>query len=101
MSWMQKLYEVYDACERQGKIGDLNEQPMLLPLYHGTQQAQLEVAVDGEGNWLPDLARPIAVKSEQETVIPCTEKSASRTSSPEPMPLFDKCGWWWGLDRNP
>ena len=90
MSWMQKLYEVYDACERQGKIGDLNEQPMLLPLYHGTQQAQLEVAVDGEGNWLPDLARPIAVKSEQETVIPCTEKSASRTSSPEPMPLFDK-----------
>lgn len=90
MSWMQKLYEVYDARERQKKVGDPDETPMLLPLYHGTQQAQLEVAVDGDGHWLPDLARAISVKSEQETVIPCTEKSASRTSSPEPMPLFDK-----------
>ena len=43
MSWMQKLYETYEACEKQGRVGDRDENPMLLPLYHGTQQAQLEV----------------------------------------------------------
>ncbi len=89
MSWMQKLYETYNACELQGLAGKRDETPMLLPLYHGTQQAQLEVRIDGAGNWLPNSAICVE-KKEQETLMPITEKSANRTSSPEPMPLFDK-----------
>ena len=89
MSWMQKLYETYEACEKQGRVGDRDENPMLLPLYHGTQQAQMEVKIDREGNWLPGNA--VAVdKKDQETLVLTTEKSSNRTSSPEPMPLFDK-----------
>lgn len=89
MSWMQKLCEVYDACEQQGLAGKRDENPMLLPLYHTTLRAQLEVKIDQNGNWLPGNVTAVA-KNEQETLVMVTEKSASRSSGPAPMPLFDK-----------
>lgn len=90
MSWMQKLCQVYEAAERHNQVGDYQAKPVLLPLYHGTQQAQIELTIDGQGELVRGSARAIANKDEMETIIPVTEKSASRTSSPEPMPLFDK-----------
>ncbi|NCB35604.1 MAG: type I-C CRISPR-associated protein Cas8c/Csd1, partial [Clostridia bacterium] len=93
MSWMQKLYEVYEACAARDLVGKKVEgQAMLLPVYHTTQQAQIEVAIDMQGNWQAGSAFVI-MKEDQETLIPCTEKSANRTSSPEPMPLFDKLAY--------
>ncbi len=89
MSWIQKLCEVYNACEAQGLAGKRDKNPMLLPLYHTTLRAQLEVTIDQDGNWLPGNAAAIA-KDDQETLVMVTEKSGNRTSSPEPMPLFDK-----------
>ncbi len=90
MSWMQKLYEVYQACEQRKSLNQWDDSREPLPLYHDTRQAQVEVGIDREGNWVPELARAITDKQDMETIVPVTEKSASRTSSPEPMPLFDK-----------
>lgn len=83
MSWMEKLCETYDA--NQSEIGE-----KLYPLYHITQQAQIEVVLDLEGNLIPGRSRVITEKEDRTTLIPCTEKSACRTSAPEPHPLFDK-----------
>ena len=89
MSWMQKLYEAYEAAEAAGLVGkEIQDQPMLLPMFHSTQNAQIELVIDGEGNFL--RADVIEDKQSRQTVIPCTEESASRTSNPVPMPLFDK-----------
>jgi CRISPR-associated protein Csd1 len=86
---MQKLYETYNNCE--GKIGYSNnekERP-LLPICHITTQAQIEIAIDGTGNFL--RARLITDKSESSTIIPSTESSASRAGSkPANHPLCDK-----------
>lgn len=88
MSWINKLYETYLNCESEvGKI--VGTAPVLLPLEHTTQQAQIEIVLDGEGNWLPGRARVLS-KEESTTTIPCTEDSAGRTSKPVPHPLFDK-----------
>ena len=81
MSWMQKLCQVYEAAERHNQVGDYQAKPVLLPLYHGTQQAQIELTIDGQGELVRGSARAIANKDEMETIIPVTEKSASRTSS--------------------
>ena len=89
MSWMQKLYETYNNCE--GKIGySINEKERpLLPICHITTQAQIEIAIDGAGNFL--RARLITDKREASTIIPSTESSASRAGSkPANHPLCDK-----------
>lgn len=89
MSWMQKLYETYNNCE--GKIGYSNnerERP-LLPICHITTQAQIEIAIDGAGNFL--RAGLITDKRDASTIIPSTESSASRAGSkPANHPLCDK-----------
>ncbi|MDD3213157.1 MAG: type I-C CRISPR-associated protein Cas8c/Csd1, partial [Eubacteriales bacterium] len=92
MSWMQKLYETYEACVKQdlvGKRDTADNEPMLLPLYHGTQQAQLEVAIDGQGNWLPNSVVVIP-KEEQETLIMGTPESLGGQNNINPKAIFDK-----------
>ena len=86
MSWMQKLYETYENCASE--IGK-GENP-LLPVFHTTQQAHIEVVIDDDGNWRPGLAKVITSKDDMTTIIPCTEESSSRTSGLTPHPLFDK-----------
>lgn len=88
MSWMQKLYETYENCrDLVGKREEENKPP-LMPIYHTTQQAQIEAEIDTEGCWRS--ARVLSEKRERTTLIPCTENSASRTNTPAPHPLFDK-----------
>ncbi len=90
MSWMQKLYEVYQACEQRGLVGKWDETPALLPLYHSTQKAQVEVVIDSEGNWVPGLARAITDKQEQETVIMGDPESLAVAAAIKPKALFEK-----------
>lgn len=85
MGWMQALVEVYDRCA--GDPALIGEETPLLPLCHMTNQAQIEITLDGDGGLLSAEAVP---KSDQTTVIPCTEKSGSRTSGLSPHPLADK-----------
>lgn len=90
MSWMQKLYETYEANTEEVGVMPQNNKPPLLPIYHATQQAQIEAVIDMDGNWCCGKGRVITDKADMTTIIPCTEKSGNRTSAPEPHPLFDK-----------
>ncbi|MBD5497565.1 MAG: type I-C CRISPR-associated protein Cas8c/Csd1 [Lachnospiraceae bacterium] len=87
MSWLNDLYLTYEACKGEAGIVKAN-QPLLLPMAHLTQNAQLEVVLDGEGNF----SRAYRVQKEDAvTVIPVTEDSGSRSGKAVfPHPLADK-----------
>ena len=86
MSWMMKLYETYNNSSAEISQYYSNRRP-LLPIYHTTVKANIQVAIDDKGTFLN--ARMIE-KDEAETIIPCTEKSASRTRAYSPHGLGDK-----------
>ncbi|MFZ5808291.1 MAG: type I-C CRISPR-associated protein Cas8c/Csd1 [Chloroflexota bacterium] len=87
MNWIQSLYETYENCQNMiGVVGDEKEVP-LLPICHTTQKAQIEITLDANGNFR--RAR-VLDKDEARTIIPCTEKSAGRTSGESAHPLCDK-----------
>ena len=81
MSWIQKLVETYDACFGQPQFA---AQP-LAPIDHLEQNAHIEIAIDGEGNFLRASVVP-----KEPTLIPVTEQSAGRTSGAVAHPLCDK-----------
>jgi CRISPR-associated protein Csd1 len=84
---MQRLYETYESCQSMiGVVSDEKGVP-LLPICHSTQQAQIEIAIDLDGNFKHARVVP---KSEARTIIPCTESSGGRTSGEAPHPLCDK-----------
>lgn len=87
MSWLNDLYLTYEACKSEAGIVK-EDKPLLLPIAHLTQNAQLEVVLDGEGNF----RRAYRVdKKDAVTVIPATEDSGSRSGSAVfPHPLADK-----------
>lgn len=87
MSWLNDLYCTYESCK--GEVGVVRDnQPVLLPIAHSTQNAQLEVVLDAEGNF----SRAFRVEKEDAvTVIPVSEDSGSRSGSAVfPHPLADK-----------
>ncbi|MCR4434914.1 MAG: type I-C CRISPR-associated protein Cas8c/Csd1 [Clostridiales bacterium] len=88
MNWIQKLYETYDACKSKiGIITNDDEMP-LLPICHTTQKAQIEIVIDGDGNFKRARFVP---KEESRTIVPCTESSGGRAGSkPVNHPLCDK-----------
>ncbi len=91
MSWVGKLYETYENCSGLIGVGAENPDVMpLLPVSHTTQNAHIEICIDEYGNFICGSSRVITEKRNQITIVPCTEKSANRTSAPEPHPLFDK-----------
>lgn len=86
MSWIQKLYDTYEQCVGDPQLA--KGRPPLLPVGHTTQNAHIEVDITPAGTFLD--ARVIA-KDDAPTLIPCTEKSATRAGiDPEPYPLCDK-----------
>ncbi len=91
MNWISELCDLYDKNqELAGKIerGRYGEQLILLPIFHTTMAAQITVTIDAEGSFL-EAERVDA--GDKLTVIPVTEKSASRTGvDPYPHPLCDK-----------
>lgn len=87
MSWIQKLYETYENCSSMiGKI-ESDDQVPLLPICHTTNKAQIEIVIDGEGNFKRAQVVP---KDQARTIIPCTEASGGRASGEAPHPLCDK-----------
>lgn len=85
MGYLKNLYETYEnavTCNvATGEKGD-----MLIPVGCITQNAQVEVTIDEEGTFITASEVP---KTEAVTITPSTIKSAARTSSPVPHPLFD------------
>lgn len=91
MSWIQQLIETYDDNQAlagiPGSIGVSDELP---PVGHMIVNAQIELTVDAEGNFVQARAIP---KEDEPTLIPCTPDSASRTASPVPHPLHDNLSY--------
>ncbi|HRE15562.1 MAG TPA: type I-C CRISPR-associated protein Cas8c/Csd1, partial [Rhodocyclaceae bacterium] len=65
MSWIQKLYETYEACAGREPEGT----DPLMPICHTTQQAQIEVVLDQDGNF---KRASVVDKTSATTMIPCT-----------------------------
>ncbi|HTF63875.1 MAG TPA: type I-C CRISPR-associated protein Cas8c/Csd1 [Edaphobacter sp.] len=83
MSWMEKLCETYERCAGKEPNG---VEPMM-PICHTSQQAQIEIVLDGSGAFL----RASVLSDKNNTLIPCTEESSGR-AGPKPVnhPLCDK-----------
>ena len=81
MSWTNELYRVYELAVST-KDGN-----SMLPISHSTAQAQIEVTVDEDGEF---VRASLVSKDDAKTVIPVTEDSAARSSGITPMPLADK-----------
>lgn len=82
MSWMNELYKVYE-----NHCGKLEYADPLLPVFHSTANAQIEVELSETGEFRG--ARRVG-KDEMVTVIPVTEGSGSRSSGIAPHPYADK-----------
>ena len=84
MSWIQKLYETYERC---AGLPQFTSNP-LLPISHTTQQAHIEIVIDGIGNF---RRANVVSKEDQTTLVPCTEESGGRAGTkPKNHPLCDK-----------
>jgi len=84
---MQKLYETYENCQSEIGVNSVDNQVPLLPICHTTQQAQIEIMLDQNGNF--KRARFVS-KNDARTIVPCTESSGGRTSGVAPHPLCDR-----------
>ena len=83
MSWIQKLFDTYEACCNQETL--MTEKARLLPMGHTMQQAHIHVQLDNEGNFQG------AQTLDKELIpLPATEISASRANEVAPHGLMDK-----------
>jgi CRISPR-associated protein Csd1 len=82
VTWLQKLYETYEACLARDMAGESAP----LPVSHAQQQAHIEIEIDAEGTF-----KTARVLNKVETYFPATEQSAGRSGTKAPPhPLCDK-----------
>ena len=80
------MSETYDNCISAVGVKEENG-AILLPLSHSTAEAQVEIVIDLQGNF---IRAERVEKAYATTIIPVTEDSATRSSGIAPMPLCDK-----------
>ena len=82
MGWIQELYETYEnSKELVGLVDETGN--VLLPIGHSTQNAQVEVAINLDGEF--QEAGKIEDKGRAVTIIPVTEDSGTRSSGIAPV----------------
>ncbi len=89
MGLLQKAVETYDAMAHRAGIVHEGEREPLAPVSHITTQADIEITIDQDGNFL--TAKAVDSKAPK-IIIPVTEKSLGRTSKAaleRPHPLCD------------
>lgn len=84
MSWTNELYRVYELASR---LDPKDTEKTILPLSHSTANAQIEVVIDYNGEF---VEASVVSKDNAVTIIPVTEDSGTRSSGIAPMPLADK-----------
>lgn len=87
MSLFSVLCGLYDENVSIAGVID-GEKTILIPVYHTTVAAQITVTLNGDGQFLGAETVPND-ENEKRTLIPVTDKSASRTAGIEPHPLCD------------
>ncbi len=87
MAWLKTLAETYDVYGHLAGV-DKNEQAVLLPISHSTFNAQIEVAIDLDGNF--QSSKRLEKGNDVVTIIPVTKDSAAKASGITPHPLCDK-----------
>ena len=95
MGLLQKALETYEALE--GLVGiyeDGKEEP-LAPIGHIVTKAQIEVTINAEGTFVGAKQ----ADKDQKIIIPVTEESSGRTSSPAAHPLCEQLGYLLGDDE--
>ncbi|MGN7360354.1 type I-C CRISPR-associated protein Cas8c/Csd1 [Paenibacillus sp. SAF-054] len=94
MSWLLNLYETYESnLDRVGEIEKKSKdrEYTLLPVSHTTQNAHVEVEITEDGEFHSAF---VIEKNDMNTLIPSTEKSASRAGAViSPYPLHDKLSY--------
>ncbi len=86
MSLLQKAVETYDNMAHLVGVPREGHQT-LLPVSHIMQNAQIEVTLDAEGNFVSACE---VSKEDCKTIIPATEASAGRTSGVAAHPYSDQ-----------
>lgn len=88
MNWVGELIDLYEKnSDKAGIIEYRRDMPyVLLPPFHTTATAQIEVTIDENGAF---LHAGTVDNGDKFTIIPVTEKSGSRTAGKEPHPLCD------------
>lgn len=87
MAWLKTLAETYDVYADLAGV-DRNGQAVLLPISHSTFNAQIEVTIDRDGNFID--SKKLDKGNDVVTIIPVTEDSTARSSGIAPHPLCDK-----------
>ena len=84
MSWMEKLYQTYEAAMALDLPIEEGKQP-LMPTSHTLQNAHINIVIDGEGNF-----KCASVLEKTQIILPATEDSACRGNNEAPHALADK-----------
>ena len=83
MSWMQKLYQTYEAIQEKSLVA--GGEP-LTPVGHTLQNAHIAIVLNGQGVFQTAYVMP----PKTIVMLPATESSENRTSGEAPHPLADK-----------
>lgn len=85
MSYMKMLSDTYE--QNKQFAADYTQENLLCPVSHMEVSAQIELTIDVQGNF--QSAAAIEDKKEANTIIPVTERAASRSSKEAPYSLCD------------
>ncbi|HHW45388.1 MAG TPA: type I-C CRISPR-associated protein Cas8c/Csd1 [Clostridiales bacterium] len=102
MGLFQNLLETYEKCSDAVGIipidaeGNANEKKALLPVFHMTFKSEICVTIDKFGNFI----RAARDSKEKTIIIPCTEKSAGRSSGIAAHPLCDQLDYVGGISNE-
>ena len=90
MSWLQRLYQTYEAASQNVDIQAQDQK--LMPYYHVNQNVQIIVTINDKGDFVrAEVCRDDNGKVKSKYLaIPATNDSANRTSGAVAHPLSDK-----------
>ena len=86
MGLMQKAIETYDAMEHLAGV-EIDQREPLAPIGHLITGAKIEITIDKDGKFIQ------AKEVDQKIIIPVTEGSSGRTSTPAAHALCDQLGY--------
>ena len=96
MGLMQRAYETYEALSaKYAGIYDQTQKEVFPPVSHTVAKADIEITLDLDGHFISARGTD---KDEGKIIIPVTEESAGRTSSPAAHPLCEQLGYLCGTD---